>query len=61
MGAAVFERFPNIRVVLGESGIGWIPDVIDRMDFEYRTVSGPEAQAAAERILAAPVQGDVPV
>jgi len=36
MGAAVFERFPNIRVVLGESGIGWIPYVIDRMDFEYQ-------------------------
>jgi predicted TIM-barrel fold metal-dependent hydrolase len=36
MGAAVFERFPNIRMVLGESGIGWIPYVIDRMDFEYK-------------------------
>ena len=27
MGAAVFERFPNIRIVFGESGIGWIPYV----------------------------------
>jgi predicted TIM-barrel fold metal-dependent hydrolase len=36
MGAAVFERFPNIRVVFGESGIGWIPYVLDRMDFEYQ-------------------------
>jgi uncharacterized protein len=36
MGAAVFERFPNIRMVLGESGIGWIPYVLDRMDFEYQ-------------------------
>lgn len=36
MGAAVFERFPNFRMVLGESGIGWIPYVIDRMDFEYK-------------------------
>jgi len=35
MGNAVFERYPNIRVVLGESGIGWIPYVLDRMDFEY--------------------------
>jgi predicted TIM-barrel fold metal-dependent hydrolase len=35
MGAAVFERFPNIRMVLGESGIGWIPYVLDRMDFEF--------------------------
>src|SRR5260370_12682090 len=36
MGAAVFERFANIRVVLGESGIGWIPYVLDRMDFEVQ-------------------------
>ncbi len=31
------ERFPNLRVVLGESGIGWIPYVLDRMDHEYET------------------------
>jgi predicted TIM-barrel fold metal-dependent hydrolase len=36
MGAAVFERFPNIRVVFGESGIGWLPYLLDRMDYEYR-------------------------
>jgi predicted TIM-barrel fold metal-dependent hydrolase len=36
MGAAVFERFPNIRIAFGESGIGWIPYVLDRMDFEWQ-------------------------
>jgi uncharacterized protein len=36
VGAAVFERFPNFRVVFGESGIGWIPYVLDRMDYEYQ-------------------------
>lgn len=36
MAAAVFERFPKIRVVFGESGIGWIPYVLERMDFEYK-------------------------
>ena len=35
MGRAVFERYPNFKVVFGESGIGWIPYVLDRMDFEY--------------------------
>ena len=35
MGAGVFERYPNVRVALGESGIGWIPYALDRMDFEY--------------------------
>ena len=29
------ERYPNLRIVLGESGIGWIPYVLDRMDYEY--------------------------
>jgi predicted TIM-barrel fold metal-dependent hydrolase len=36
MGAAVFERFPHMRVVFGESGIGWIPYLLDRMDYEYQ-------------------------
>ena len=31
MGRGVFERYPNFRVVFGESGIGWIPYVLDRM------------------------------
>jgi len=35
MGRAVFEKYPRLRVVFGESGIGWIPYVLDRMDFEY--------------------------
>jgi len=35
MGAGVFERYPNIRVSLGESGIGWLPYALDRMDFEF--------------------------
>src|SRR3989442_2047011 len=35
MGRAVFERYPNIRIAFGESGIGWIPYVLDRMDFQY--------------------------
>ena len=31
----VLERYPDIRIVLGESGIGWIPYVLSRMDYEY--------------------------
>jgi uncharacterized protein len=35
IGAAVLERYPNLRIGFGESGIGWIPYALDRMDFEW--------------------------
>jgi predicted TIM-barrel fold metal-dependent hydrolase len=31
----VLERYPRMRLVLGESGIGWIPYVLWRMDAEW--------------------------
>ena len=31
----VFEAYPHIILVLGESGIGWIPYVLDHMDLEW--------------------------
>jgi predicted TIM-barrel fold metal-dependent hydrolase len=31
----VLERSPDLRVVIGESGIGWIPYVLHRMDAEW--------------------------
>ena len=31
----VLETYPNIRVVIGESGIGWIPYILDHMDLEW--------------------------
>ena len=33
IGGTVLERYPNIRVAFAESGIGWIPYALDRMDF----------------------------
>jgi hypothetical protein len=24
-GAAVLERYPDVRIAIGESGIGWVP------------------------------------
>ncbi len=33
--AGVLERHPRLRFVVGESGIGWIPYVLDHMDLEW--------------------------
>ena len=35
MSANVFERYPHVRIAFGESGCGWIPYALDRMDFEW--------------------------
>jgi predicted TIM-barrel fold metal-dependent hydrolase len=35
IGAGVLERYPNVRISFGESGIGWLPYALDRMDFEW--------------------------
>ena len=35
IGKAVLERYPNLRISFGESGIGWLPYALDRMDFEW--------------------------
>jgi predicted TIM-barrel fold metal-dependent hydrolase len=33
--AGVCERHPRLRLVLGESGIGWLPYVLERLDDTY--------------------------
>ena len=33
--AGVLERYRNITIVIGESGIGWIPYLLERMDAEW--------------------------
>jgi predicted TIM-barrel fold metal-dependent hydrolase len=33
--SGAFERYPRLKMVLGESGIGWIPYVLNRMDAEW--------------------------
>jgi uncharacterized protein len=29
------DRYPRLKIVLGESGIGWIPSLLERMDWQY--------------------------
>ena len=29
------ERYPNVRVVFGEAGLGWVPYLLERLDHEH--------------------------
>ena len=59
--AGVLERWRNVKIVIGESGIGWIPYVLDRMDAEWEDqFKDLEPHYAAERVLASTVPGDLP-
>jgi predicted TIM-barrel fold metal-dependent hydrolase len=31
----VLEDFPDVKIVLGEAGVGWIPYILDRMDMMW--------------------------
>ena len=33
--SGLLERYPNVRIVLGEAGIGWVPYVLERLDHEH--------------------------
>jgi predicted TIM-barrel fold metal-dependent hydrolase len=33
--AGTFQRYPNVRLVLAEAGLGWLPYLIRRMDHEW--------------------------
>jgi uncharacterized protein len=48
----VLERRPKLKVVLGESGIGWIPFVVQEMDYRFKQVIGGESR---DRLSAADV------
>jgi predicted TIM-barrel fold metal-dependent hydrolase len=33
--SGALERYPNLKVVIGEAGLGWIPYVLEHMDMEW--------------------------
>jgi predicted TIM-barrel fold metal-dependent hydrolase len=34
--SGLLERYPRLKIVMGESGLGWLPYLLARMDLEYR-------------------------
>ncbi len=38
--SGALERHPNLKLVLAESGIGWLPYFLTRMDLEWRNLRG---------------------
>ena len=57
--SGMFERHPGSRLVLGESGLGWVPYVVERLDHEYRKyhhlvrdrLSRPPGETFAEQVF----------
>jgi predicted TIM-barrel fold metal-dependent hydrolase len=33
--SGALEHYPNLKIVIGEAGLGWIPYVLDHMDLEW--------------------------
>jgi predicted TIM-barrel fold metal-dependent hydrolase len=40
IGGGIFDLFPRLRVGIFESGAGWLPWLVERMDVAYRPSSG---------------------
>lgn len=42
--SGVFDAFPKLRVAFLEGGCGWVPFMMDRLDYEYDSVFGVAAR-----------------
>ena len=53
--SGALERHPDLRLVLAEAGLGWVPYVVNRMDLTTKnrkgTVKGYQLQAAPSEIF----------
>jgi predicted TIM-barrel fold metal-dependent hydrolase len=46
--AGIFDRFPRLKMVAVESGVGWIPFILETMDYEL-SENAPEQYAELSR------------
>ncbi len=63
--SGALERHPRLRIVLAETGIGWLPYMVERMDDSYQRFLDagdfwPAADDGAQRVFPAPGVGHVP-
>jgi predicted TIM-barrel fold metal-dependent hydrolase len=42
----LFDRYPDLKVVSAESGIGWIPFILESMEFQFNEMVTAEAELA---------------
>jgi predicted TIM-barrel fold metal-dependent hydrolase len=47
--AGIFDRFPKLRMVSVESGIGWIPFILETMDYELLENAPDQAKALTRK------------
>ena len=47
--AGIFDRFPKLKMVSVESGIGWIPFILETMDYELLENAPEQAKALARK------------
>ena len=59
--AGIFDRHPKLKMVSVESGMGWVPFILETMDYELLENAPEQAAelAQAVRILQAPLVRDV--
>jgi uncharacterized protein len=46
--AGIFDRFPNLKMVSVESGVGWIPFILETMDYELWENAPKQAAALSK-------------
>jgi predicted TIM-barrel fold metal-dependent hydrolase len=46
----IFDRYPNLKIVSAESGIGWVPFLLEDLEYQYdEMVTTPEERGLAAR------------
>jgi uncharacterized protein len=47
----LFDRFPHLKIVSAESGVGWVPFVLQSMDYQFsEIVSDPSERSYASKL-----------